>query len=244
MDSQSVHRKRIVSIEDDDSHAALIRAIFAGEGYECTSYPDGQSFLAKLHDDAFDLLLVDWELPDMTGGAIITQVRQMLGRRARILVLSSRVEQDVVAAALAAGADDYMSKPIRTPELLARAGALLRSGVDRVLRSHEIVRCGKYSLDPAERVASLDDVPVNLSPREFDLALLLFRNAGCLLSRETVTQTIWGAAADLGPRTLDMYMSRVRAKLALRAENGLRLKSVYAHGVRLELLQEGGCHGN
>ena len=244
MNSPSEYRKRVVSIEDDDSYAALIAAAFVGWGHECVNYRDGRTFLERLPDEVFDLLLVDWELPDMTGDVVIARIRTLLGKTPRVMVISSRIEQDVIAAALEAGADDYISKPIRIPELLARAGALMRRKQERMLCAGGVIECGRYRLNPMERVASLDDIPVSLSPREFDLALLLFRNAGCLLSREIVMQAVWGKAGDAGSRTLDMHMSRVRTKLALRAENGVRLRSIYAHGVRLEPLHTGAGYGN
>jgi len=230
---------RIASLEDDPEQAALIRKILGQAGFECESYATGASVLHALRERAFDLLLVDWHVPDMTGFEVVSWVRQKSGNMPPILFLTCHTEEDDIVAALSVGADDYMNKPIRAGELIARVRALLRRAYPEAVQEVEVIRRGSYCLDPRTRTVTVDGVRVELSPREYELALFLFRNMGRLLSREVVERSVWGRALGTGSRTLDTHMSRLRVKLALRMENGVHLASVYSHGYRLE---EAGRH--
>ncbi len=102
-----------------------------------------------------------------------------------------------------------------------------------------MIRVGNYCVDPQARTVTFGESRADMSPREFDLALFLFRNLGRLVSREVVEQAVWGRAIGAGSRTLDTHISRLRIKLALRPENGVRLTSVYSHGYRFEAAVEG-----
>lgn len=224
---------RIASVEDDESQAELIRELLGEAGFACTSFGTGSAFLRALRDQAFDLLIVDWHLPDTSGYEVVNWVRQQSGRLPPILFLTSRAEESDIVAGLAVGADDYMIKPVRGGELVARVRALLRRAYPEAPQE-QLVRQGAYQFDARARTVTLDGAPVELSPREFDLALFLFRNIGRLLSRDVVEQAVWGRAMEAGSRTLDTHISRLRIKLALRPDNGVRLTSVYSHGYRFE----------
>ncbi|AOY94368.1 DNA-binding response regulator [Cupriavidus sp. USMAA2-4] len=225
---------RIASVEDDKDQSELIRQILVDAGHECTSFGDGRSLLRALRDQVFDLLLVDWQLPDIAGPEIVSWVRQNSGRLPPILFVTSRSQEEDIVAGLTVGADDYMIKPIRRAELNARVQALLRRAYPEAAQQEQIVRQGNYCLDAGARTVLVGGEPVEVSPREFELALFLFRNIGRLLSREVVEQAVWGRSIGAGSRTLDTHMSRLRIKLSLRPENGVRLTSVYSHGYRFE----------
>ncbi len=225
---------KIASVEDDPSQAELIRQILGDAGYDCTSFGTGAAFLRALREQAFDLLVVDWQLPDTSGYEVVSWVRQQSGRFPPILFLTSRVQEEDIVAGLAVGADDYMVKPIRQAELVARVRALLRRAYPETARQDEVITFGSYVLDPRSRSVMVGGSAADVSPREFDLALFLFRNMGRLLSRDVVEQAVWGRSIGAGSRTLDTHMSRLRIKLALRPENGVRLTSVYSHGYRFE----------
>lgn len=224
---------RIASVEDDETQAELIRELLEEAGFTCTSFGTGSAFLRALRDQAFDLLVIDWQLPDVSGYEVVSWVRQQSGRLPPVLFLTSRTEESDIVAGLAVGADDYMAKPIRPGELVARVRALLRRAYPDA-QQEQLISQGAYRLDARARTILLSGEPVELSPREFDLALFLFRNIGRLMSREVVEQAVWGRAMEAGSRTLDTHISRLRIKLALRPDNGVRLTSVYSHGYRFE----------
>ncbi|WP_420994803.1 response regulator transcription factor [Cupriavidus sp. 30B13] len=230
---------RIASVEDDKSQSELIQQILVSAGHECECFHSGGSFLRALRDKAFDLLVVDWQLPDTSGFEVVTWVRQNSGRNPPILFLTSRSQEEDIVAGLGAGADDYMVKPVRRAELVARVGALLRRTYPQAQQGSEVILTGNYRVDPGARTVEVGGVRADVSPREFDLALFLFRNLGRLLSREVVEQAVWGRAIGAGSRTLDTHISRLRIKLALRPENGVRLTSVYSHGYRFEATADG-----
>ncbi|CAG2147253.1 Phosphate regulon transcriptional regulatory protein PhoB [compost metagenome] len=223
----------IASVEDDPGQAALIKKILTGAGHDCESYPDGQSLLRAMRDRQFDLLVMDWQLPDISGYDVIVHIRRRSGAVPPIIFLTTRSLEEDIVAGLAAGADDYMVKPVRSGELTARVAALLRRTYPTVL-SQESVREGAYCLDPVARTVTVDGRPVEVSPKEFDVAWFLFRNMDRLLSREFVELAVWGRAMGVGSRTLDSHLSRLRVKLGLRPENGVRLASVYSYGYRFE----------
>ncbi|WP_354677701.1 response regulator transcription factor [Cupriavidus plantarum] len=224
---------RIASVEDDPGQAALIKKILTDAGHECIGYPDAQTFLRTLRETQFDLVVMDWQLPDVSGHEVVIHIRKHSGALPPILFLTSRSLEEDIVAGLAAGADDYMVKPVRGGELTARVAALLRRSYP--LGANEgSVREGPYLIDPASRVVTMGSRTVDLSPREFDVALFLFRNMDRLLPREFVEFAVWGRALGYGSRTLDSHLSRLRVKLKLGPANGVRLTSVYSYGYRFE----------
>ncbi len=223
----------IASVEDDPSQAELIQQILVSAGHTCDSFSGGKAFLRAMRERSYDLLVMDWQLPDISGYDVVTHVRLHSGQYPPILFLTSRSLEEDIVMGLAGGADDYMIKPVRRGELLARVGALLRRTYPSAPANDAIV-VGAYRLDPVARTASLNGVEVDIAPREFDLALYLFRNMDRLLSREVVEQAVWGRSLGASSRTLDTHLSRLRIKLGLRPENGVRLASVYSYGYRFE----------
>ncbi|MNT36273.1 Sensory transduction protein regX3 [compost metagenome] len=151
-----------------------------------------------------------------------------------ILFVTSRTAESDIVDGLTVGADDYMLKPIRAGELIARVRSLLRRAYPEAAQEVELIRRGNYIVDTHARTITVGGEPALLSPREYELALFLFRNTGRLLAREVMEQAVWGRAMGAGSRTLDTHISRLRLKLALRPENGVRLTSVYSHGYRFE----------
>ncbi len=226
---------RIASVEDDAAQAEQIRQLLDEAGFTCASFATGSAFLRALRDQAFDLVLMDWQLPDTSGIELVSWVRQHSGRLPPILFLTSRVDEADIVAGLTVGADDYLAKPVRPAEFVARVRALLRRAYPETVHDDDLIRHGDYVVDVRRRSIALAGQAVDLSPREFDLALFLFRNIGRLMSREVIEQAVWGRAMDAGSRTLDTHISRLRIKLALRPGHGVRLTSVYSHGYRFEI---------
>jgi len=221
-----------IAVLDDDSHQLefLSHAVEA-LGHASHRFSTGTALLHALQRSTFDLMLIDWELPDMTGIDVLRALRAKQRTHTPVIFVTHRDGERDVVQALIAGADDYVVKPVRSAELKARMLALLRR-----VYPHEdtALRHGDFLLQPSSRTAHYNGRPLELKLREFELAHCLFAHLGQLLSRTYLMQTVWGRDADIPSRTLDTHISTVRTKLGLRPERGYRLSAVYGHGYRLE----------
>ena len=150
-----------------------------------------------------------------------------------IVFATARDHEDDLVTALKAGADDYLVKPLRRMELLARLEALARRG-HQPQSEHAVFEVGLFRVDRQRRNITWGSESLDLTSKDFDLAVLLLRNIGRLLSRHCLLHTIWGEKATLSSRTLDTYISRVRTRLKLTPEYGWRLRALYGYGYRLE----------
>jgi DNA-binding response OmpR family regulator len=147
--------------------------------------------------------------------------------------MTSRSGEDDIVTGLAAGADDYMIKPIRRGELVARVQALLRRAYP-TQNAVEQIQFNQYVFEPRTSRLTAAGEQIELTQKEFDLALLFFRNLGRPLSRAYILEAVWSRDVEIPSRTMDTHVSRVRSKLQLRPENGFRLAPVYSYGYRLE----------
>ncbi len=226
---------QIAILEDDTAQIELLKSWFVAAGHECHACTISSAFKAALQKETFDLLIIDWNLPDTTGPEVLEWVRDNLDWHIPVLFTTSRDREEDIVFAFDLGADDYMIKPIRRAETLARVAALGRrtqQGSER----EKLFQCEPYTFDIANRSVHLDGLSIRLTHKEFALGLLLFRNAGRLLSRNYLLKTVWGTNGDLNTRTVDTHISRVRLKLAIHPDKGWRLNAVYHHGYRLEYL--------
>lgn len=228
---------RIASLEDEPAQAAWIHRIVTDAGHTCVSFGSGRDLLLALRDDHFDLLLLDWQVPDMSGHDMLLWTRANLDRHVPVMFLTCRQAEEDIVEALTAGADDYMVKPIRPRELLARMQSLVRRIAPDPAETGAPLVLGGYVFDIGARTVAHHGRAIGLTPKEFDLALLLFRNEGRIVARNHIVAAVWGREVSPLSRTIDTHMSRVRSKLALRLENGMRLTPIYTHGYRLECLQ-------
>lgn len=226
----------IASLEDDPVQAQLIENCLNNAGYTCTMFSAGQPLLAALaKPHNFDLLVLDWEVPDVSGLDVLHWVRDNQGYALPVLFVTSRTDEADLVTGLQAGADDYMTKPIREGELIARVQALLRR-MHPITQSSEAFDFGIYHIDPIHNVIRLRGEEIVLAPKEYELALLFFRNPGRLFSRDVLSAAVWNREILATSRTLDTHLSNIRRKLELRPENGVRLNASYALGYRLESL--------
>ena len=226
---------RIAILEDDPAQADLVRVWLAGAGHTPHTFHRGREFMRTMTRDTFDLLVLDWELPDVNGDAVLAWVRTNVRDNLPVLFTTARdTEQDIVRA-LKEGADDYLVKPLRKHELLARIEALGRRAKPQP-RLADVLRVGEFEIDLGRRSVLRAGGAVELTQKDFDLAVFLFRNVGNLVSRGHILESVWGRSPDLNTRTVDTHVSRLRSKLGLVAENGWRLTAVYQHGYRLEQL--------
>ena len=226
---------RIAALDDDLSQLELIRHAMQGIQHECHLYSEGKALLRDLRQQSFDLLILDWTLPDISGPAVVRWVREDLASRIPILFVTNRSTEADLVAGLSAGADDFMVKPIRVAELEARVHALLRRAYPA---HHDIeLQFGPYHFSPQARTLHANGKAIDLKHREYELALFLFQNLGRLLSREHLREAVWGRGPDEPSRPLDTHISRLRTKLSLRPANGFLLSAVYGLGYRLETVE-------
>ena len=225
---------RIALLEDDPEQGAIVSRWLEAAGHDVHLFVRGQDLLRRATRESFDLFLLDWLLPDLNGDEVLRRLRQERDLGVPVIFVTSRDAEEDVVAALNAGADDFMVKPVRRLELLSRVDAVLRrSGARQAAAS--VLELPPYHFDLGSRVARVAGEVVSLTDKEFELALFLFRHLGQLVSRGHLLDSIWGKNADIATRTLDTHISRVRTKLVLRPENGLRLSSIYNYGYRLEV---------
>lgn len=226
---------RIALLEDDKDQAALVNLWLEGAGHEVKIYPTSREFQKAVGHDSFDLLVLDWELPDVNGDEVLAWLRANGHQSVPVLFTTARNEEEDIVAALKAGADDYLVKPLRKEELLARIGALARRASGRP-SPRTGFRVGEFEIDPDRRLVVRSGQAIKLTQKDFDLATFLFRNVGNLVSRGHILETVWGRSPELNTRTIDTHVSRLRTKLGLLPENGWRLSAIYQHGYRLEQL--------
>lgn len=225
---------RVAALHDDSTQHDISLAAVSALGHACLRFERSVALLRALRRESFDLLLIDWRMPDFSGLEVLRWARVQLKERVPVLfVTEARNEADVIEG-LAAGADDFMVKPVRTNELGARINALLRRSYHRHHAADLVF--GRYALDPTTRRVAIGDTSVLLKQNEFDLALSLFQNLGRLLSRQHLLQAAWGIDAEVNSRSLDTHASRVRTKLMLKPHNGFNLAAIYGVGYRLEVV--------
>jgi len=217
--------------EDDPDQAALIALWLEGAGHATRAFGSVADTLDALKKERFELLVFDWMLPDGTGAELLKWTRDNLGWDIPVLVLTSRDDEATVVAALQAGADDYVVKPPKPLELMARVAALARRVRSGGL---PVLRLGAFEIDIQRQRLTLDGEPVVLTQKEFDLSAYLFQSPGKLLSRDHLLNKIWGINADVDTRTVDTHVSRLRKKLGLDGSKGWKLVPVYGVGYRFE----------
>lgn len=225
---------RIALIEDDPLQAQHISLWLTTTGHHVHHYIYGESFIRALNLESFDLIIMDWGLPDISGIELVKSVRAKDTLVPVLFVTSRDSEQDIIAA-LSAGADDYLVKPPRQGETLARIAALQRRSQAGASDSN-LLEFGPYSFDCERSTVTHDGEVIQLTHKEFELARFLFQNRNRLLSRGHLLESVWGVNADITTRTVDVHASKVRRKLGLSTESGWRLVSIYQYGYRLEAL--------
>lgn len=217
--------------EDDTDQLALLSLWLTTGQHSSHGFTTAAEFIDGLKKERFDLLLIDWMLPDGTGADLLTWVRQNLGWDTPVIVVTAREDEATVCAALRAGADDYVVKPPKPMELLARLEAVSRRVKPGGL---PVLRMGAYEVDVQRHRLSMDGSPITLTQKEFDLSVYLFQNPGKLLSRDHLLNKIWGLNTDVDTRTVDTHVSRLRKKLVLDGGRGWKLVPVYGYGYRFD----------
>lgn len=226
---------KIATLDDDPVQLELILDTISEAGFQGSGFSRANALLSALRRETFDLMVLDWQLPDRSGVEVVRWAHNNLTPPPPILLVTSRSDDADVVEGLGAGADDYLTKPVSRAVLKARIHALLRRAYGAPEAQAETH--GHVVLDPASASATVSGQAVSLTAKEFAVALTLFRNLNRALSRSYLLDSVWGSDPDLSSRTLDMHISRVRSKLNLRPDAGFRLTPVYSYGYRLERIE-------
>lgn len=224
---------RIAVLDNDRSQAELVCQVLTSTGHSCHAFNSTKEMLSQLRRESYDMLVIHWQRPELNGVEVLSWARERLSATLPVLLMTNCSSEDDIVAGLAAGADDYMIKPIRRGELVARVQALLRRAYP-TQNTVEQIQFGHYVFEARTGRLTMKGHPVELTQKEFDLALLFFRNIGRPLSRAYILEAVWARDIEVPSRTMDTHVSRVRSKLQLRPEHGFKLVPVYSYGYRLE----------
>lgn len=230
---------RIAAVDDEPLQLEFYARALGANNHTFHGFESGAALRRQLRRESFDLLIVDWQLPDASGPDLVAEIRAQLGVAMPILFVTLREGEADIVQGLASGGDDFMTKPVRLGEFNARVGALLRRAWPEA--TDEVLDFGRYRFHPGTRTMKMGGQPLELSEREYDLALLLFTNMGRLLSRDHLREAVWGYSADVISRSLDTHISRLRTLLDLQPSSGLVITAVYGIGYRLEKLDADGA---
>ncbi len=222
-------------VEDETELARIIARELEAAGFEVRQAADGETALAELSSHAPDLVVLDWMLPGIDGLEVLRRVRQTSALP--VLMLTARSEEVDRVIGLEVGADDYLTKPFGSRELIARVRALLRrhARLQEMLAADRsegaaVLSFGSLQLDPGAHTAELDGTPLDLTRTEFGLLNLLVRNKGRAFSRAYLHDAVWGEPAVEGDRSVDNTVLRLRKKLG---ELGDCIETVWGVGYRL-----------
>jgi DNA-binding response OmpR family regulator len=217
----------VLLAEDDPSISDPLARALRREGYDVDVSADGPGTLGRALSGGIDLIVLDLGLPELDGLEVCRRLRSE-GRATPVLVLTARADEVDTVIGLDAGADDYVTKPFRLAELLARVRALLRRG------SVETQVVQGVRIDPEARRAWSGDRELELTTKEFDLLWALIRDVGKVVTREQLMRDVWGAKWWASTKTLDMHVSWLRRKLGDDAHSSKYITTVRGVGFRFE----------
>lgn len=223
---------RVLVVEDDAALSTLLQYNLTAKGYEvemATSAEDGR---VLLEDGLFDLLILDWMLPEMSGIELCGQIRRSkLIPKLPILMLTARSEEVDRVRGLTTGADDYVVKPFSVPELMARVDAIIRrSAPERVA---DKLTAGDVVMDRTSHRVMRGAREVKLGPTEFRLLEVLLENTGRVLTRNQLIDRVWSNTAEIDERTVDVHVGRLRRSL-IRGDQADPIRTVRGSGYSIE----------
>lgn len=216
---------RILIVEDEVAICDLIKIGLEGQGYFCEQASDGEIAADLIEQQNYDLILLDVMLPKVDGYQLLKYIKQTTDSPVIFITAKSQTKDKIKG--LKEGADDYITKPFEMGELLARVEAVLR----RFHKTSDKIEIGKVTIDVVARSVEKENQKIELTPKEFDLLLLLVRNKNIALYRHVMFEKVWGEELEFETRTLDLHIQRLRKKLDWKD----KIKTVYRIGYRLEV---------
>ncbi|MCI0571757.1 MAG: response regulator transcription factor [Myxococcaceae bacterium] len=230
--SQGTARPAILLVEDDTTLRLALADNLQEQGYAVEVAPSAREARAQLQARAFDLLILDVMLPDGDGYTLLKQLRAE-GLTSMVLMLTARTLEEDIVRGFEAGAQDYLGKPYRLRELLARVGALLRRAGTPL---PEVFPFAGFTLDLGRRTLTREDgAPVELTRTELDLLAYLLRNRGRALRRDDILDAVWGRDVVVDPRTVDNFVSSLKRKLGWTSTSPFAIHAIRGVGYRMEV---------
>lgn len=206
---------KVLLVEDDKETAAAVSMWLSREGIELVQSHNGEDGLERLFMETYDLAILDWELPGMSGLDLCRQYRDR-GGKTPIIMLTGRSDINDRIDGLDMGADDYISKPFSLKELSARVRAVLRRPP---AIASDILELGPLRLDPVNHIVSVSGLEIDLMPRDFSLLEFFMKNANVVFSVDALLQRVWNEEAEAGPDALRTSIKRIRQKIDRGGEN-------------------------
>ncbi|MET0590973.1 MAG: response regulator transcription factor [Naasia sp.] len=222
---------RILLIEDEPALSEPLAYLLKREGYEVVVADDGRRALAEFDAGGADLLLLDLMLPGLAGTEVCREIRTRSS--VPIIMLTAKDSEVDIVVGLELGADDYVTKPYSTRELLARIRAVLRRRVEP-LDDEPLLKVGGVVMDIERHIVSVDGNETAMPLKEFDLLEMLLRNAGRVLTRGQLIDRVWGSDYFGDTKTLDVHIKRIRAKIEKTPSEPRLLMTVRGLGYRIE----------
>ena len=223
---------RILIVEDESSLSEPLAYLLEREGYETSIAADGLQAVADFDRTGADLVLLDLMLPGMSGTEVCREIRTRSS--VPIIMLTAKDSEVDIVVGLELGADDYVTKPYSTRELLARIRAVLRRRVDTDLDDNQVLESGTVRMDVERHTVSVDGKDVPMPLKEFELLELLLRNSGRVLTRGQLIDRVWGADYFGDTKTLDVHVKRLRSKIEKVPGEPTMLVTVRGLGYRFE----------
>lgn len=223
---------RILVVDDEPALREPLAFLLEKEGFEVDTAADGRAALDQFERSAPDLILLDLMLPGTSGLEVCRQVRATSS--VPIIMLTAKDSEVDIVVGLELGADDYVTKPYSSRELLARVKAVLRRRVEPELEDDSLIEVGRVRMDVDRHTVSVDGKVVAMPLKEYELLELLLRNAGRVLTRGQLIDRVWGADYFGDTKTLDVHIKRIRAKIEVDPKEPEMLLTVRGLGYRIE----------
>jgi len=223
---------RVLVVEDEESYREALSFLLEREGFEVTVAATGPDALAAFERSGADIVLLDVMLPGLPGTEVCRRLRQV--SQVPVIMVSARDEEIDKVVGLELGADDYVTKPYSPRELLARVRAVLRRAAEAPDVDPQVLEAAGVRMDVERHVVTLHGAPLTLPLKEFELLEVLLRNAGRVLTRGQLIERIWGADYVGDTKTLDVHVTRLRAKIEDDPKAPQLLLTVRGLGYKLE----------
>ena len=223
---------RVLVVEDEESFREGLQYMLSREGFEVVLASDGALGMAEFDKSAPDLVLLDWMLPEFSGIEVCKYIRSKSA--VPVIMLTAKDTEVDKVVGLELGADDYVTKPFSTPELLARIRAVLRRGGEVDVPNASIIENGPIRIDVDRHTISVNGEAVSMPLKEFELLEYLIRNSGRVLTRGQLMDRVWGSNYHGDGKTLDVHIKRIRSKIEPDPANPIYLTTVRGLGYRFE----------
>lgn len=224
---------KVLVVEDEQSLREALVFFLEKEGHEVSVAVDGEEAIRVFENESPDIILLDLMLPKMDGNQVCKQIRQ--SSNVPIIMLTAKDSEIDKIVGLEIGADDYITKPYSTRELLARIKAVLRRQVEPPLNAESVLVAGALRLDSVRHVVTLNGNPLTLPLKEFELLELLMENVNRVLTRGQIIDRVWGSNYFGDTKTLDVHIKRLRSKVEEDPARPIYIQTVRGLGYKLEV---------